>query len=263
MAVRWADVLDILLIAFLIYQLLLMLKGTRAIPMGLGLFTLWFIYMASERLKLQTVYWLMNHVLSAFILIFVILFQDELRRFLTGLTHWVTRLPRRGKPDPTLEEVLLAVRTLADRRTGALIVLQQTVGLRPYIETGVALDARVSYDLLVALFHRDSPLHDGAVIVQGDRIAAASCYLPLSTSPSIVRPLGSRHRAAVGLSEESDAIVIVVSEETGQVSLAYRGQIQMGLSIPQLRALIEALQAGQDLGTAVRRVQVPTEETPG
>ncbi len=262
MAVTWADVLDILLIAFLVYQLLLMLKGTRAIPMGLGLFTLWFIYVAAERLKLQTVYWLMNNVLSAFILIFVILFQDELRRFLTGLTHWVAWLPRRGRPDPALEEVLLAVRTLADRRMGALIALQQTVGLRPYVETGVALDARVSYDLLLSLFHRDSPLHDGAVIIQGDRIAAASCYLPLSTNPYIVRPLGSRHRAAVGLSEESDAIVIVVSEETGQISLAHRGQIRMGLSIPQLRALIEALQAGQDLGTAVRRAHVPTEEAP-
>lgn len=262
MAVTWADVLDIALIAFLVYQLLLMLKGTRAIPMGLGLFTLWFIYVAAERWKLQTVYWLMSNVLSAFIVIFVVLFQDELRRFLTGLTHWVAWFPRRGKVDPTLEEVLLAVRTLADRRMGALVVLQQTVGLQPYVETGVPLDARVSYDLLVALFHRDSPLHDGAVIIQGDRIAAASCYLPLSTNPSVVRPLGSRHRAAVGLSEESDAIVLVVSEETGQVSLAHRGRIEMGLSIPQARALIEALRAGQDWSTAVRSVHVPTEESP-
>ncbi len=264
----WTDALDILIMAFLIYQFLLMLKGTRAIPMGLGVFTLVFIYIAARALRLKTIYWLMNHVMSAFVIIFVILFQDELRRFLTTFTQWLlprTRIPR-TRLAREIEEILLAVRTLADRRTGALIVLERKVGLQPYVETGVRMDALVSYDLIVSLFHPASPLHDGAIIIRGNRIAAASCFLPLSTNPYIARPLGTRHRAAVGITEESDALVIVVSEETGKISLAQDGKIRMGLTIQQLRRILESVLTVQPKiareGAAVAPQMEKTSTTP-
>ena len=234
----WVDVLDILIMAYLIYRLLVMLRGTRAIPMGFGLLSLLLMYVVAQRIGLRTVSWLMSHIFSSFVLVAVILFQHEIRRFLTTFFQPRWFRSRSERVHPAIEDIVLAVNTLSSRRIGALIVLERTVGLRGIIETGIRLDARLSYDLLISIFMPQSPLHDGAVVLRGQRILAASCFLPLTVNPYLARTLGTRHRAAIGITEESDALAIVVSEETGKISLAEGGRIRTGLTPTQLRRLL-------------------------
>jgi uncharacterized protein (TIGR00159 family) len=239
----WWDVLDILLVAFIIYQLLQFIRGTHAVQIVLGGLVLVGLYWGSLLFQLQAVNWLLRTFLPFLVFGIIVVFQAEIRK---GLAH-LGRTPflggaARKRQEEIVDEVVLAATGLASERTGAIVVLEREMGLRSYIETGIALDAVVTYDLLVSIFHPATPLHDGAVVIQGNRIAAAACFLPLTVNPALSRTLGSRHRAAIGLSEDTDAVAVVVSEESGTISVVEGGRIRRGLDGPSLRAdLLAAL----------------------
>ncbi len=240
---RWWDVVDVLLVAFLIYELLQFLRGTHAVQIALGGLVLVVLYWASVLFNLQTVNWLLRNFLPFVVFGIIVVFQAEIRKGLAhlGRTPFLTGAARR-RQEETVDEVVLAVTGLASERTGAIVVIEREMGLRSYIETGITLDAVVTYDLLVSIFHPATPLHDGAVLIQGDRIAAAACFLPLTVNPELSRTLGSRHRAAIGLTEDTDAVAVVVSEESGVVSVVEGGRIARGLDGPALRRrLLELL----------------------
>jgi uncharacterized protein (TIGR00159 family) len=241
--VRWMDVLDILLVAFIIYELLRFIRGTHAVQIALGVLVLVLLYWTSTLLNLQTVNWLLRNFLPVLMFGIIVIFQSEIRKMLAhlGRTPFVGTAAKRQKTE-VVDEVVLAATTLSSQRTGAIMALEREIGLRSYIETGINLDAELTYDLLVNVFHPATPLHDGAVIVQGNRVAAAACFLPLTVNPELSRTLGSRHRAAIGLSEDTDAVAVVISEETGAISVVEGGQIRRGLDGPALRrALLTAL----------------------
>lgn len=250
----WWDVLDILLVAFIIYQLLQFLRGTHAVQMALGAFLLVVLYWTSILANLQTVNWLLRTFLPFVVFGIIVVFQSEIRKVLAHLGK--TPVPFFGsvslrRKEEVVDEVVLAATTLASARTGAIIVVERDMGLRSYIETGIALDALLTYDLLISIFNPETPLHDGAVIIQGNRVAAAACFLPLTVNPELSRTLGSRHRAAIGLSEDTDAVAVVVSEETGIISLVLEGRIRRELDGRQLKqALLESLE-GRDRARAV------------
>lgn len=240
--VRLTDVVDMLIVAFLIYQLLLIVRGTGAVQLGLGILSLIVIYFASQLFNLHTVHWILTKILPYLVFIIIILFQHEIRKAFSALgqTPFVRLFTRRLEKQP-LDEIILSVTSLASKQIGAIIVLEREMGLKNYIEAGVSIDAKVSYDLLMSIFHTASPLHDGAVIIQGGRLSAAACFLPLTLNPYLARELGSRHRAAIGLCEETDAIAIVVSEETGKISLVFNEQIVSGLDGTELKKRISEL----------------------
>ena len=242
----WLDVVDIAIVAFLIYEFLKLIRRTRAAQMVLGVLLVVGLYYASERAPLPTVNWLIRDMFGYIVFAAIVLFQADLRRALStlGQAPFFRYLARPTTTDETIEEVVTAATMLASRRIGALIVIERTIGLRNYIESGIPLDSTVTYDLLLSLFQPDSPLHDGAVVLQENRIAAAACFLPLTVNPRLSKDLGSRHRAALGLTEESDAVALVASEETGTLSLALDGQIERGLDPDQLRFRLEALMLG-------------------
>jgi diadenylate cyclase len=228
-------VVDILVVAFLIYQLILVVKGTRAAQVLAGIGVLLLVYLASIWLGLDLVRSILTTVVPYTAIALLVLFQSEIRRALAriGRRHWFglrSPLVRRESTD----EIIWALGLLSQRRFGALIVLERDMGLRTFIESGQMLDAALSRDLLLSIFQPGGPLHDGAVIIQGDRVAAAACFLPLSTNPALTGSLGSRHRAAIGITEESDALAIVVSEETGRISVAAFGQIELDLTPDQV-----------------------------
>jgi uncharacterized protein (TIGR00159 family) len=240
---HWWDALDILLVAFIIYQLLLFIRGTHAVQMALGAFVLVVLFWASLLLNLETVNWLLRTFLPFLVFGIIVIFQSEIRKVLAhlGKTPFLGVAGAKRKEE-VIDEVVLAATTLASRKTGAIMVVEREMGLRSYIETGIALDAVLTYDLLINVFTPDTPLHDGAVIIQGNRIAAAACFLPLTVNPELSRTLGSRHRAAIGLSEDTDAVAVVVSEETGIISLVEDGRIRRELDGKALRAaLVQAL----------------------
>lgn len=240
----WRDALDILIVAFIIYELLQFIRGTHAVQMALGGLVLVVLYWASQWLDLQTVNWLLRTFLPYLVFGIIVVFQAEIRKVLAHLG----RTPLLGafarpKTEGVVDEVVLASTSLATQRTGAIVVLEREIGLRSYIETGIALDALVTYDLLLSIFNPGTPLHDGAVVIQGDRIAAAACFLPLTVNPELSRTLGSRHRAAIGVTEDTDALAVVVSEETGLISLVAGGTIRRGFDGRTLKqALLEALE---------------------
>ncbi len=247
-AFRWRDAVDVLLVSLILYRLFLLLKGTRAVQMLLGLFLLAGASLAAHRLELFSLSWILDNFWSAWVLVLIILFQSELRRALTHLGH--NRLFRGffgaslEERSHVIEDVVKAAESLAARRIGALIVIERATGLRQYAELGVPLDALVSADLLNSLFLPYSPLHDGAVFIQGDRVVAAGCFLPLSRNVDPGRKLGTRHRAALGISEETDAVAVVVSEETGRISLAVTGHLETPLDRGALLHRLSALLAG-------------------
>jgi diadenylate cyclase len=252
LAVEWWDLVDIAVVAFLIYELLLLIRGTRAAQMAVGGGLLLGLFFMSRWMHLETVNWLIRNLAGYVVFAVIVLFQADIRRALThfGRAPFFRYLGRTADAEEDIvEELVVAATTLAARRIGAIIVLEREIGLRNYIEGGIPLDAMVTYDLLASIFQPGSPLHDGAVIVQGDRVAAAACFLPLSVNPRVSRSLGTRHRAALGLTEENDAIAIVVSEETGNISLALDGELEQGLSAEALHVRLRAL-----LGAARRRV---------
>jgi len=231
------DLLDILLVAALFYRLLIAVKGTRSGQMYVGLLVIVLAAFLSRQFDLIAVRWIAESLKTVWLIAFVILFQPELRHALAqiGRTRYFRSLLR-GDSYGVLGEVVRAAETLSRRRHGALIVIERNVGLRNFVETGTRLDAKVSAPLLTTLFSPGSPLHDGAVILREDLVVAASCLLPLSPSPHAPLALGTRHRAALGLSDESDAAVVVVSEQSGGISVAYRGTLRSNLTEGELRS---------------------------
>ena len=239
----WLDLLDIGLVSFLIYELLLLIRGTRAVQMALSGGFLIGLFFLSERLHLETVNWVIRNLAAYVVFAIIVLFQSDIRRALAhfGRARVFRYFERATSTDETLEELVTAATTLSAKRVGAIIVVERQIGLRNYIEGGIPLDATVTYDLMATIFQPGSPLHDGAAIVQGDRVAAAACFLPLSVNPRVSRELGTRHRAAIGLTEENDAVAVVVSEETGVISLAMAGDLERHLTADTLRLRLRAL----------------------
>ena len=242
-AVSWSDALDIALVSFLVYELLLLIRGTRAVQMALSGSFLIVLFFLSRWLQLETVNWVIRNLATYVVFAIIVLFQSDIRRALAhfGRAPFFRYFERAESAAETIEEVAVAAGTLASRRIGAIIVIERQIGLRNYIEGGIPLDAMVTYDLLASIFQPGSPLHDGAVIIQGDRVAAAACFLPLSVNPRVSRDLGTRHRAALGLTEENDAVAVVVSEETGSISLVMDGDIERGIPADALKTRLRSL----------------------
>jgi len=242
---RLRDAIDILVVAAVLYRVFVMFKETRAVQMLLGLGGLMVASFAARRLELYSTSWLLENFWSFWVLALIVLFQPELRRALAQLGQsrlfQGMTLVAREQQSHLLDDVVKAADALASKRIGALLVLERSTGLRNYAELGVPLDALVSADLLVSLFLPYSPLHDGAVFIRGDRVAAAGCFLPLSRNTQLARAMGTRHRAALGLAEETDAVVLVVSEETGRISLAVGGHMETPLDRDLLRRRIVEL----------------------
>lgn len=236
---RLRDAVDIILVAVVIYRVLVMFRGTRAVQMLAGLGGLMIASFLARRLDLFSTSWILENFWSVWVLALVVLFQPEFRRALAQIGQsplLQALLGARGEQQGhVIDDVVKAAESLAAKRMGALIVLERSTGLRNYAELGVPLDALVSSDLLVSLFLPYSPLHDGAVFIRDNRVAAAGCFLPLSRNTQLGRALGTRHRAAVGLSEETDAVVLVVSEESGRISLAVGGHMESPLDRDALR----------------------------
>lgn len=241
--VTWWDVLDILIVSIMVYELLKLIRGTRAVQMAVGIAFFVGLFYISRGFQLETVNWLIRNIIGYVVFAAIVLLQADIRRALVhlGRGRLFRRLNRKVSDDDTIEELVVAASTLAAKKTGAIIVVERAIGLRNYIESGIPLDARLTYDLLVSIFQPTSPLHDGAVIVQRDRAAAAACFLPLTVNPRLNRELGSRHRAAIGITEENDAIAIVVSEETGRISLVEDGDLEYNMDAERLRARLKAL----------------------
>src|SRR5215468_684245 len=231
------DLLDILLVAALFYRLLTLVKGTRSAQMYVGLLVIVMVAFLARQFDLIAVRWIVESLKTVWLIAFVIIFQPELRHALAqfGRTRYF-RSFLRGESYGVMGEVVRATETLAQRRHGALIVIERNVGLRNFVETGTRVDAKVSAELLVTLFSPGSPLHDGAVIVREDTVIAASCILPLSGNPRTPVTLGTRHRAGLGLSEETDSAIIIVSEQSGAISMAFRGLLLQNLGEGELRS---------------------------
>jgi diadenylate cyclase len=230
--------IDIVIVAILIYQFLMIIRGRRAVHVLLGLCVLGLIYAGAVWAKLELLHSILATLAPYTPIALIVMFQAELRRALARLGRkpflGISQLERRELS----QEVVLAVGRLSQIKVGALIVIERKIGLRTFIESGVSLDGLVSRDLLCSIFHPGGTLHDGAVIIQGDRVSAAACFLPLTTNPMLITELGTRHRAAIGISEESDCIAIVASEETGKVSVASFGEIELDVPLERVEHLI-------------------------
>ncbi len=230
---RWQDIVDITLTAILIYQLLLLLRGTQGVQILAGILILLLTYWGARRLDLYTLEWFLEGFVKSLVLIIIIIFQADIRRMLSRVGRQAVF--HYGYTEPqVLEEISAAAESLAHQKIGALIVLRRHSKLRDYLETGIPLAAAVSRELLITLFWPKSPTHDGAVIISGDQILAAACVLPLTQQVGLDKSLGTRHRAGLGITEHSDAIAIIVSEEKGQISLAREGKLTTDLSRVQL-----------------------------
>jgi len=253
-----ASVVDILLVAIVIYELLALIKGTRASMMLIGVGAVALAVYLFELGELTTLDWLVSTLLPYTVFALIVLFAGELRLALTRLGRKLTFGGNTNRAADAYDDIVLAANLFYQNQTGALMVIEREIGLRTYIESGVPLDARLSYDLLATIFRPSAPLHDGAVIIQKDRIAAAACFLPLSMNPVLSTQLGTRHRAGIGVTEETDAIAVIVSEETGSISLAVGGKIERDLSIDQLRDRL-----GELLHRYVPPATLPTEITNG
>jgi len=235
-------VVDILVLAVLIYQVLSLLRGTRAAHMLIGVGILALGIAIARFARLTTIGWLVDRVLPYAGIALIIVFSAEIRLLLSRLGRSFTRSRlSQAVQTESYDDVVLAANLFAQNHTGALIVIEREIGLRTYIESGVPLDAKLTYDLLATVFRPSAPLHDGAVIVHGDRVAAAACFLPLSMNPKLSTQLGTRHRAGIGITEESDAIAVVVSEENGAISLAVAGAIERDISVEHLRERLSEL----------------------
>jgi diadenylate cyclase len=241
-ALRWQDVADILIVAYVIYRIAQLIRGTRTVQMVLGLVVFGLAYIASQMFGLFTLNWLLNNFLASIIIILVVIFQADIRRALTR----VGANPFFGARTTTAgvaEELAIAAAWLSARRIGALVVIEQEDGLNEFVESGRLIYGRVSPELLETIFMRGSPLHDGAVIIKGDQIMSAACVLPLSSNPNVSLSFGTRHRAAIGMTEDTDAVVLVVSEEDGTISIARDGELRRGLEPSEVLASLRKLPA--------------------
>jgi diadenylate cyclase len=245
----WVSVIDILLVAALIYYVLRLVRGTRAAPMLLGVAALAVAFYFAHIANLRTLDWLIGTMLPYSIFALIVIFANEIRHALARLGRILVWSPAaQSSASDAFDDIVLAANLFSQNQTGALIVIEREIGLRTYIESGVPLDAHLSYDLLATIFRPSAPLHDGAVIVQRDRIAAAACFLPLSMNPLLSTQLGTRHRAGIGITEETDAVSVIVSEETGAISIAVGANIERDISPERLR---------DRLGELLRKYLVP------
>ncbi len=240
--IRIQDILDIILVSFIIYRLLLFFKkGGKTGRIVLGLVILLIISLVTKLLGLYTMDWLVQSFWAQVVIILVIIFQPEIRRTLAHMGEASIIGFTTAEEVKSIDEVIKAVVSLSNKKIGALIVFEREVMLNDYVEIGVPLDARVSKELVMSIFHPASPLHDGAIIIRGNRIIAAGCFLPLALGAEISKSYGTRHRAGIGLSEESDAVVVIVSEETGQISLAVDGKLTTNLDMASLRDILSMI----------------------
>lgn len=241
-SLRFIDLLDVGIVTFIVYRVLLLIKGTRAMQMLTGLGILGIGFFISSHFELFTTHWLLSYFFDYFILIVIVLFQDDLRRALThvGKNPFFSGASAEAERE-MIDEIARAATRLAKERIGALVVIERETGLKNFIDTGSKLDARVKAELMYSIFVPTSPIHDGAVIITGGRLAAAGCFLPLSKDPNIDKRYGTRHRAALGLTEDSDAIVVLVSEEAGEAHLVKNGKITTNLNEQEIRQSLVAL----------------------
>ena len=241
-SVRFIDLLDVGIVAFIVYRILLLIKGTRAMQMLTGLGILGIAFFLSSTLELFTTHWVLSYFFDYLILIVIVLFQDDLRKALTNVGKNPFFSGASAEEERLMvDEIARAATRLAREKIGALIVIERETGLKNFIDTGSLLDARVKSELLYSIFIPSSPIHDGAVIITGGRIAAAGCFLPLSKDPNIDKRYGTRHRAALGLTEDSDAIVVLVSEEAGEAHLVKNGKITTNLNEQEMAQSLAAL----------------------
>ncbi len=256
------NVLDIVLVFIIVYVVLKLLRGTRAVPTVVGMVILALLYWLAVAQELWTLEFVLRYAVAFIGIAIIVLFQSEIRQalifFANRLRFPILKRQRGQFGGSVYDEVVLAVTTLASEKTGALIVIERNIGLRNFIDAGVQLDARLSYDLLVTIFNPATTLHDGAVIIQNERLAAASVFLPLTKNPEVSRELGTRHRAAIGITEGSDAISIVVSEETGLITYVEAGDVRRNIDPNQLRKLlldaleIPLVESDRDLAKAIK-----------
>jgi diadenylate cyclase len=243
------SVIDILLVAVVIYEFLALIRGTRAALILVGVSIVILAFYFSRIGQLVTLNWLISRVLPYAVFALIVIFAPEIRQALARLGRRMTLARNSADQADIYDDIVLAANLFSQNQTGALMVIEREIGLRTYIESGVAIDAQLSYDLLATIFRPSAPLHDGAVIIRGDRISAAACFLPLSMNPVLSTQLGTRHRAGIGITEETDSIAIIVSEETGSISLAVGGAIERDLTVERLR---------ERMGVLLRRYVPPT-----
>jgi uncharacterized protein (TIGR00159 family) len=234
--VRWSDMVDIVLVTMVVYRVLLLIRGTRAVQMLTGFGIILMGYFLSQKLQLHTLHTILDQFFSNLIFILIIVFQEEIRKALTqvGRNPFFTST-NTIEEISIVEEICQAAQTLAIQRLGALIVIERETGLKNYIEAGIPLDSKVTADLIISIFQTSSPIHDGAVIIRNARISSAGCLLPLSRDPAVKKEFGTRHRAALGLTHETDAVVVVVSEERAEISLAHHGKMERDLNAETLK----------------------------
>jgi diadenylate cyclase len=242
--IRWQDGVDIGIITFLVYRLLQILRGSRAMQMVTGLAMIMLAYVVSRALGLFTLNWIIDNFLGSIILVIIVIFQSDIRRALTQvgaapLFGSVERLVQRR--DDIIDEIAQAAMALAEKKVGGLVVLEREVGLNEYMEIGTRLDARVSRELIVSVFLPHSPIHDGALVIQKGRVTAVRCLLPLSTNPNLRKTWGTRHRAALGVTEESDAVAVVISEQEGTIALVVGGNVTENIDSVRLRTALRGL----------------------
>lgn len=239
---RWQDLVDIVLMSLILYRLLLIIKGTKAAQMLIGLGVLLFASLVSKYFELYTVGWLIHSFWAQIVIAIIILFQPEIRRALAqmGETQFLQTFTS-AEELKSLDEIVRATIALANRKIGALIVIERDTSLKDFVEIGTPLDAKVTKELLMSIFHPTSPIHDGAVVIKGNRVVAAGCFLPIILSSEQDRSLGTRHRAGLGLTDETDAVAIIVSEETGGISMAMNGKLETHLDMGTLRDILTDL----------------------
>lgn len=250
LTITWVDVIEILIISFLFYHVLLWIKSTRAWNLFKGIMVILIFVLMAALFQMSTILWIAENTLNVGLIALVVIFQPELRNALEdiggksilGGFFTFNKTTDEKFSNHTIDELVKACFAMGKVKTGALIVIEDEIVLDEYIRTGIDVDAVVSSQLLINIFEKNTPLHDGAIIVRGDRVVSATCYLPLSDSLRLSKELGTRHRAAVGISEVSDSLTIIVSEETGRVSVAYRGEIFRDLDADGLRAKLQQLQ---------------------
>ncbi|KWT83382.1 diadenylate cyclase CdaA [Candidatus Magnetominusculus xianensis] len=236
--IRWQDILDILLVWLVLYRVLLLIRGTRAVEMLIGIGVLLVMSLIAGYLKIYTIDWLIQSFWAYIVIAVIVLFQPEIRRALAQMGKSSFFRPTSAEELKSLDEIVKAAASLSARKIGALIILERDTSLKDYIEIGTYLDARVTRELLLSIFHPTSPIHDGAVVISGNKIVAAGCFLPITFRPDIDKLLGTRHRAALAVTEETDAVVVIVSEETGSMSTAIAGEIEKKTDMAHLRNLL-------------------------
>ena len=258
-SIQFKDIIDILVVAFLIYRILLLLQGTKALQMLAGLTVIILLYFFSEIFELLTLNWILHTFMSSLLILIIIVFQDDIRKALAKIgTVPIARI--QTEYSFSIEEVVKAVTKLAEKKVGALIVFEREISLRDYLEGAVLLDAKVSEELLISIFNPKSPLHDGAVVISGGKLVAAGVVLPLSTNPDIAKDLGTRHRAGIGITEVSDAVSVIVSEERGEISLAVGGKISRDITPATLRKMLSQLLGFESLQPWWKRLRVKKDE---